>query len=108
MTVAVISGGAGASPTRQVKLNKRTLAPRTARLSFVQKSRFLHSDIARFTDARLNVNALAQCSISGRIDQLREVVMAQLLREQDGSHFLRFDLAQDRLFISLMSGGQHE
>ena len=34
----VISGGAGPSPTRQVKLNKRTLTRRTARLSFVQKS----------------------------------------------------------------------
>ena len=29
----VISGGAGRSPTRQVKLNKRTLTPRAARLS---------------------------------------------------------------------------
>jgi len=35
----VISGGTGPSPTRQVKLNKRTLTPRTARLSFVQKLR---------------------------------------------------------------------
>ncbi len=37
----VISGGAGPSPTRQVKLNKRTLTPRTARLFFVQKSRIM-------------------------------------------------------------------
>jgi hypothetical protein len=38
LTARVISGGAGPSPTRQIKLNKRTLTPRTARLSFVQKS----------------------------------------------------------------------
>ena len=30
----VICGGARPSPTRQVKLNKRTFSPRTARLSF--------------------------------------------------------------------------
>jgi hypothetical protein len=33
----VISGGAGRSATRQVKLNKRTLTARSAQLSFVQK-----------------------------------------------------------------------
>ena len=36
----VISGGAGRSATRQVKLNKRTLTARSAQLSFVQKLRF--------------------------------------------------------------------
>jgi hypothetical protein len=39
LPLRVISGGAGPSPTRHVKLNKRTLTPRNARLSFVQKSR---------------------------------------------------------------------
>ncbi len=34
---STIYGDAGPSAARQVKLNKRTLTPRTARLSFVQK-----------------------------------------------------------------------
>jgi hypothetical protein len=38
----VISGGAGRSATRQVKLKKRTLTARSAQLSFVQKLRLMH------------------------------------------------------------------
>jgi len=48
----VISGGAGPSPTRQVKLNKRTLTPRTVRLSFVQKLRIvLKNSLTRLLEA---------------------------------------------------------
>jgi hypothetical protein len=35
-----MGGGSGPSPTRQVKLNKRTLTPGTARLSFAEIKTF--------------------------------------------------------------------
>ena len=41
----VICGGAVPAAPRQVNLNKRTLTSRTARLSFVQKSRKTHQKL---------------------------------------------------------------